>query len=310
MRHESDLLFHLRMLTDSVRMEAYCNAIAQSVRPGDVVVDLGSGTGILGLLAARAGAARVYCVEQNAYMVERARRIARDNGLDGTVVFLNTRIEDLTGFPEPIDVFVSETMGPAGIDEGIFQLFSHCATLQARQPRWIPDRLTVVAAPINYLDLAQRQHQAARLMGLDFTSISDELGRIAHILPVMPDMLAAPEQTLFCGVPGHDPLPEVLTLTWDLVYPVSFDAVGIWFSARLCEGVELGNPPEGPDTHWSQLVLPVLPAVGPITGPVHLEVWPRFEATTPRWKWRLTWEGGTYTGDPAELDPPSFAGFY
>jgi len=303
-RHENDLLFHLRMLTDSVRMEAYCRAIETTVRPGDVVVDLGSGTGILGMLAARAGASRVFCVEQNAYMVERARRIVRDNGLEDVVTFLNTRIEDLAVFAEPVDVIISETMGPAGIDEGIFSLFSHALSLLPKRPRCIPYELTVLAAPLQVPEVADRRAQASRVAGLDFTSLAGELGRIAQILPVMPSMLLCPAGELFRGAPGIDALPEELTMSWDLPEPVSVEGVGVWFTSRLAEDVTLANPPEGPDTHWNQLVLPILPATGPIRGRLHFSLWPRFEATAPRWKWRLSWEGGTYTGDPAELDTP------
>jgi len=302
--HEHKLLFHLRMLTDSVRMEAYSRAIESTVRPGDVVVDLGSGSGILGLLAARAGASRVFCVEKDEYMVQRARRIVHDNGFDGIVEFLNTQIEDLKCFPLPVDVIVSETMGPAGIDEGIFQLFSHCVGLLGSRPRCIPDELTVLAAPMQVHELAERRAQASRVVGLDFSSLAVDIGSIAQILPVMPSMLVGPVGKLFHGAPGRDTLPEELTVTWDLPELSPVDAVGVWFSTRLTEDVALANPPEGPDTHWNQLVLPILPGTGPIRGAVQFTLWPRFVSIAPRWKWRLTWDGGEYTGDPADLDAP------
>ena len=55
---------HRQFLEDAVRLDAFSRAIAEVVRPGHVVVDLGSGTGVLGLLACRAGASRVYSVDQ------------------------------------------------------------------------------------------------------------------------------------------------------------------------------------------------------------------------------------------------------
>ena len=69
---------HRRMLNDRIRTEAFRDAIEKVVKPGDVVVDVGAGTGILSLFAARAGAARVYAIERSP-TIEQAKAIARAN---------------------------------------------------------------------------------------------------------------------------------------------------------------------------------------------------------------------------------------
>src|SRR5438034_9741199 len=59
-----DLLKHHQWcISDPVLMPAYRNAIRKTVRPGDIVLDLGAGTGILSLIACEAGASRVYAAE-------------------------------------------------------------------------------------------------------------------------------------------------------------------------------------------------------------------------------------------------------
>ena len=68
------------MICDRVRTEAFRRAIESVVRPGDVVLDVGAGSGILSLFAARAGAARVYAVERTTVATV-AQMLAAANGL-------------------------------------------------------------------------------------------------------------------------------------------------------------------------------------------------------------------------------------
>jgi len=77
----SSLFLHLALLDDGRRTRTFDRALAETVRPGDVVADLGAGTGILSLLALKHGAARVYAVEEHP-VAEVARLVARENGVE------------------------------------------------------------------------------------------------------------------------------------------------------------------------------------------------------------------------------------
>jgi SAM-dependent methyltransferase len=113
---------HRKYLNDQSRVAAYAHAIAESVRRGDVVVDLGSGTGILGLLACRAGAKRVYSIEQTG-MIEVARAICASNGFDDRVTFLNGHSRGVE-LPEKADVVVSDQVGYFGFDADAIEILA------------------------------------------------------------------------------------------------------------------------------------------------------------------------------------------
>ena len=109
--------YHQSMLADKVRMASYLTAILKVVEPGDVVLDIGSGTGILAYFACLAGAKQVYAVEQDP-LVGLAQTISRHNGFQDRVTFLNDW-SDRIELSELVDVVLTETIGNIGFEEGI-----------------------------------------------------------------------------------------------------------------------------------------------------------------------------------------------
>ncbi|HEX5878722.1 MAG TPA: 50S ribosomal protein L11 methyltransferase, partial [Actinomycetota bacterium] len=109
----AEIAVHRTMICDRVRTEAFRRAIDSVVRPGDVVLDVGAGSGILSMFAARAGAARVYAVERTTVAVL-AQQLAASNGLDEIVHVIQGDILDVDP-PERVDVVVSEWLGGFGI---------------------------------------------------------------------------------------------------------------------------------------------------------------------------------------------------
>src|SRR2546428_8070865 len=97
------------MIADRVRMDAYMQALRSAVKPGAVVVDIGTGTGIFALLACRFGARRVYAIEPND-AIQVAREIARANGYAERIEFLQM-ISTRAVLPEKADVIVSDLRG-------------------------------------------------------------------------------------------------------------------------------------------------------------------------------------------------------
>src|SRR5262249_29776329 len=135
--------FPYMCLKDRVRTEAFRRAIAEVVRPGDVVVDAGAGTGILSFFAAASGAGRVYAVEIDPVLVANIRASITLNGWDDVVSVVPgdvTRAE----LPHGIDVFVGELVDTGLMDEMQVEVIT---TLRRRgvigaATRMIPEQYT------------------------------------------------------------------------------------------------------------------------------------------------------------------------
>ena len=104
----SNLYEHEKMLADSVRMNSYHEAIKRQIKPGDVVVDLGTGTGILSFMAAQQKPKKIFAIDHSDF-IHVARQIADQNGI-GNIEFVCTNSRDFRP-NEKIDVILHEQMG-------------------------------------------------------------------------------------------------------------------------------------------------------------------------------------------------------
>src|SRR5579859_4703209 len=97
------------MVGDSLRFPAYSEAIARSVKPNDVALDIGTGPGVFALLAAKAGARKVYAIDTE-NVVDFGKQFAADNGMTGRIEFLRGDSRQIL-LPERANVIISDIRG-------------------------------------------------------------------------------------------------------------------------------------------------------------------------------------------------------
>jgi predicted RNA methylase len=114
--------FHKMLIDDYNRTFLYRKAIMRTVRNGDVVIDIGTGTGVLALFACHAGAKRVYAVERED-TIALARELVRENGLDKKVIFIKSNIDTLN-IKEKADVIISELISNFGVGQSILKILT------------------------------------------------------------------------------------------------------------------------------------------------------------------------------------------
>jgi type I protein arginine methyltransferase len=253
------LRFQSFLLEDAARLDTWQAAIRATVRPGDVVLDLGAGMGILSLFACEAGAARVYAVE-SAPSVELARLVAADNGLEERIVCLRQRSQDVE-LPERADVLVTDTTETFGLNG---QLLSAVIDARARLlkpearllPREIELRVAPVEAPRAYSSLVDVWARDFR--GFDLSAIRPFAANNKQ--PSALDAKALLAEPAALGELDLGSLPEPTFAGAALVTATrAGTAHGLagFFAARLAEGITLSNDPRQASVSYVRALLPL-----------------------------------------------------
>lgn len=284
--------YNLSMLTDHARTETYRKAIFQTVKPGDVVADLGCGSGVLAFFACQAGARRVYAIESEE-VIELARQVCVRNGLQDRVVFVHDvsfRIE----LPEQVDVLVTETMGTFGLDEGLLgSMIDGRVRFLKKHGTLIPQSLELFMVPVELAGFYQHMIDfwTSGRYGVDFSPVRRFAANNFHPLKL--------HEEAFLSNPLS--LTRILlsdATTSDVWCEMSFYATrrgrmhGLagWFAVELLKGLSLSNAPGSLTSHWGV-------AFFPLDHPVSLERGNRVRLTLHSisngavWRWHVEVNG-------------------
>lgn len=283
----SDLERHLWMLADSVRNDAFEKAIARAVKPGMIVADVGTGTGLLAMMACRAGAARVYAIEEAA-VITLAEKIVRANGLADRIVLIRGSSLRAT-LPEKVDVVLSETIGSFVFSEEIL------STLVDARERFlepggaiVPERIVVTMAPVESFREGTGFWERP-VSGFDYR---EALPHLATGTPVAARRLEAGDyldhEAVLFDLDFHK-----ATTGMDLHRELEFAArrrgtlhgfVGAW-EARLQDDALLRCAPESPALHWPPILFR-LPRGVPVNEGDRIDLdFGRLEQTGWQWRW-------------------------
>lgn len=169
---------HRRLLQDSVRVKSFGRAIRETVKEGDIVLDIGTGTGIMAMLAAKAGAKKVYAIERTS-AIEFGKELARENGLLGSIEFIKGDVVD-AGQLEKADVIISECLespGPSGMMVSV--LNARNRWLKSRG-RIIPESFRTFFVPVQSETL-YREANMPYYRGLDLSVLQDVACNLAFV---------------------------------------------------------------------------------------------------------------------------------
>ncbi|PHJ22706.1 arginine n-methyltransferase [Cystoisospora suis] len=163
---------HEEMLKDSVRTGCYQRAICQNSHlfADKIVLDVGSGTGILSLFAARAGAKHVYGIECSE-IVNIARKVVRENEMEDKITFIQGKAEEVSLPVDKVDIIVSEWMGYFLLYESMLDTVLFCRDKWLKPGGMVfPDKASLYIAAIEDADYKLRR-TSTRMLPLSHAAL-------------------------------------------------------------------------------------------------------------------------------------------
>lgn len=307
--------YHRTLVADQVRNAALYEALKAAIIPGETIVsDIGAGTGIIGLMAARLGAKEVYLYEAGE-VAGVCADILKRNRVRNCHLFAShsAAFDD----PPKADLVISETLGNYAFEEDILPTLADArARHLAPGGVILPSAVEQFAAPVvsprfdaELTSWTETGHEIG--LPLDFSpaqamTLNNMYVRRIATADLLGGMSSARAwDRARCGADAR-PVRKG-SLDWKAARPAEIFGFALWWSADLGHGVALSTAPDAPATHWDQLYLPLLEPIALRRGEslrLTLRSHTSPEAgTTMRWTaWRLDSKGATLQRQALDLE--------
>ena len=246
----SGIEVHRRMLQDDVRLKGYWDGLQAVIKPGDVVIDAGSGSGVLAIMAALCGAKKVYALEQSEF-ARSIPSVAKASGVEDIVEVVQGDFSKVR-LPEKADVLVTETFGAWCYAEDPCPDVSKCVKNNVKETGLvIPYAIRMWIAPMAQCPKPLLEPFRVYDTGVNLTPLLGDARGRGHIMSPSPKEVGVPHELGVYAFPSHWPIESTFTLD------APCDALCVWYDLMMAEGVTLPTGPNDPLTHWKQSVLPV-----------------------------------------------------
>jgi protein arginine N-methyltransferase 1 len=246
------------MLTDRVRVDAYAEALRKTVRPGSVVVEIGTGPGIFAVLACQVGASRVYAIEPSE-IIQVAREVAAANGYTDKIEFFEQFSHRVT-LPTRAEVIVSDLRGvlpllerhiPAIVDARRRFLAPGGTLIARKDTLWA----AIAEAPKPYGELVDPWDHNA--FGQDLSPARRLIVNHVQKVSVDADRLMTAGRLWTTLDYNRVENPDVQgNLEWRVERAGTGHGLVVWFDADLADGIGFSNAPSGRETVYGSLFFP------------------------------------------------------
>ena len=237
------MLHAAMLLGQKTRLAKFDKAIRQIVKPNDYVVDIGTGSGVLALMAAKAGARKVTGIDINQESVEYANEAAVLNGVEDKIEFVEKHVLDFIP-DERADVVICEMLSSILlIEQQVLASYHAVENILKPDGVIIPQNATIFIVPVESPVMVERfsfeQLQFPRVVQ---TVMSDSTKDLADLMVLQEVDLTKPASDYSIDE----------TLQFSIINDgVIHGLVGL-FESELYKDIKLNM-----DDGWKQLFLPL-----------------------------------------------------
>jgi type I protein arginine methyltransferase len=282
------------MLLDQGVMEPYRQALQQVIKPGAVVLDIGSGTGMFTFMACQCGAQRVYAIEAG-YVIQVARDLAAANGFADRIEFIEALSTDVT-LPEPVDVIVSDLHGVLPLFQQIIpSLVDARRRFLAPGGVFVPRRDTIWAAVVELEEVYQENIQP---WGKDYHGLDLSLVRplvtndFRRVVIKAEQILAAPQCWASIDYTSVETPNVQGQITWSISRLGVGHGLGLWFDSDLAPGIGFSNAPGEQASFYGRMFFPWLEPVALAPGDtVTVDLYADLVGNQYVWRWDTLIQG-------------------
>ena len=269
--HEKDYYFnsystfyiHEEMIKDKIRTGSYKKAIENNkiIFKDKIVLDIGSGTGILSIFAAKAGAKHVYGIEY-ADIADYSKEIIKQNNLSDKITIIQSKVEEANLPVDKVDIIISEWMGYFLLYESMLD------TLLFARDKWLkkdgyllPDKAQIYLAGIqDTLYKYNKIDSWDNVYGFNFSVLKNP-ALAEPIIDNFPNNNIISNSCKIFDIDLYTVKVEDLDFSagYEIIFNKddTFNGFVTWFDVefdKLPNKITLSTSPYEPSTHWKQVM--------------------------------------------------------
>ena len=269
--HEKDYYFnsystfyiHEEMIKDKIRTGSYKKAIEnnKTIFKDKIVLDIGSGTGILSIFAAKAGAKHVYGIEY-ADIADYSKEIIKQNNLSDKITIIQSKVEEANLPVDKVDIIISEWMGYFLLYESMLD------TLLFARDKWLkkdgyllPDKAQIYLAGIqDTLYKYNKIDSWDNVYGFNFSVLKNP-ALAEPIIDNFPNNNIISNSCKIFDIDLYTVKVEDLDFSagYEIIFNKddTFNGFVTWFDVefdKIPNKITLSTSPYEPSTHWKQVM--------------------------------------------------------